>query len=195
MSEYLNFVFSKTFMSRIGKKPISIPEKTEIKIEDQQISVRGLRGELKQTLPKFLKIEIKENQLNIFVENPEEKNQRSCWGTFNVLISNMIHGVNQGFEKKLELVGVGYRAKTDNDKLILNIGFSHPVEFILPVGIKAIVEQNIITIQGIDKQLVGEIAAQIRKLKKPEPYKGKGIKYIDEIIRRKSGKKAATSSS
>ncbi|MDD4996245.1 MAG: 50S ribosomal protein L6 [Patescibacteria group bacterium] len=182
-------------MSRIGKKPISIPEKTEIKIEDQQISVRGLRGELKQTLPKFLKIEIKENQLNIFVENPEEKNQRSCWGTFNVLISNMIHGVNQGFEKKLELVGVGYRAKTDNDKLILNIGFSHPVEFILPVGIKAIVEQNIITIQGIDKQLVGEIAAQIRKLKKPEPYKGKGIKYIDEIIRRKSGKKAATSSS
>lgn len=195
MSEYLNFVFSKTFMSRIGKKPISIPEKTEIKIEDQQISVRGLKGELKQTLPKFLKIEIKENQLNIFVENPEEKNQRSCWGTFNVLISNMIHGVNQGFEKKLELVGVGYRAKTDNDKLILNIGFSHPVEFILPVGIKAIVEQNIITIQGIDKQLVGEIAAQIRKLKKPEPYKGKGIKYIDEIIRRKSGKKAATSSS
>jgi large subunit ribosomal protein L6 len=182
-------------MSRIGKKPISIPEKTEIKIEDQQISVRGLKGELKQTLPKFLKIEIKENQLNIFVENPEEKNQRSCWGTFNVLISNMIHGVNQGFEKKLELVGVGYRAKTDNDKLILNIGFSHPVEFILPVGIKAIVEQNIITIQGIDKQLVGEIAAQIRKLKKPEPYKGKGIKYIDEIIRRKSGKKAATSSS
>ncbi len=182
-------------MSRIGKKPISIPPETEIKVENQQISVKGPKGELKLSALEFLKIEIKENQLNISVKDPENKKQRSCWGTFNVLISNMIQGVNQGFEKKLELVGIGYKAKISDNKLVLNIGFSHQVDFILPEGIKVSVEQNIITIQGIDKQLVGETAARIRKLKKPEPYKGKGIKYIDEIIRRKSGKKAATSSS
>lgn len=182
-------------MSRIGKKPISIPENVKIRMENNTVYVKGPKGELELSLPKFIKTEINENQLNVSVANPEDKKQRSCWGTFNVLISNMIQGVNQGFEKKLELVGIGYRAKTSDNKITFNIGFSHPVDFILPPGIKAIIEQNIITLQGIDKQLVGEMAARIRKLKKPEPYKGKGIKYIDEVIRRKSGKKAATGTS
>ncbi len=182
-------------MSRIGKKPISIPEDVKITVAEDGVRVAGLKGEMKLSLPGFMKAEIKENILNVSVKDQEDKKQRSCWGTFNVLISNMIKGVSQGFEKKLELVGVGYRAKIGEGKLTLNIGFSHPVDFILPKGIKANVDQNIITLQGIDKQLVGEVAAQIRKLKKPEPYKGKGIKYIDEVIRRKSGKKAAASAS
>lgn len=182
-------------MSRIGKKPVFIPKDVEIKNEGNVICVKGPKGELKQSLPDFVKIEIKGNQLNVLVEYPEDKKQRACWGTFNILISNMIQGVTKGFEKRLELVGVGYRAKISDNKIVLNIGFSHQVEFVLPQGIKASIEQNIIVIQGIDKQLVGEMAAQIRKLKKPEPYKGKGIKYIDEVIRRKSGKKAAATSS
>jgi len=182
-------------MSRIGKKPIFIPEDVKIRTEDNVIYVNGPKGELKQSLPDFVKIEIKDNQLNVSVEYPEDKKQRACWGTFNVLILNMIQGVTRGFEKRLELVGVGYRAKISDNKIILNIGFSHQVEFVFPEGIKASVEQNIIVIQGIDKQLVGETAAQIRKLKKPEPYKGKGIRYVDEVVRRKSGKKAAIGSS
>lgn len=181
-------------MSRIGKQLILIPESVKVKTENNFIYVEGPRGELKQFIPDFLKLEIKDKQLKISVKNPEIKQQRSCWGTFNRLTSNMIQGVTQGFEKKLELVGVGYRAKIGDDKLTLNIGFSHSVEFIIPDNIEIKVEQNIISIQGIDKQLVGEVAAQIRRFKKPEPYKGKGIKYIDEVIRRKAGKKVATTS-
>lgn len=179
-------------MSRIGKKFISIPESVEIKIQDQQVLVKGPKGELKQFLPDFVKIEIKNNQLKVLVEKPAEKKQRACWGTFASLISNMVQGVTKGFEKKLELVGIGYRAKREGDKLILNIGFSHPVEFLISENIEAKVEQNTIILQGIDKQLVGEVAAQIRKLKKPEPYKGKGIRYAGEVVRRKAGKKVAT---
>ncbi|MBL7141731.1 50S ribosomal protein L6 [Patescibacteria group bacterium] len=181
-------------MSRIGKKPVSIPENVEIKIQDQQVLVKGPKGELKQDFPSFLKIEIKHNQLKVSVKNPESKKERSLWGTFARLISNMVQGVTQGFEKKLELVGVGYRAKISGDKLILDIGFSHSVEFLIPAKVELKVEQNIITIQGIDKQLVGEVAAQIRRFKKPEPYKGKGIRYVGEIVRRKAGKRVATTS-
>lgn len=178
-------------MSRIGKKIISVPENVEIKVQDQQILVKGPKGKLKQFLPDFVKIEIKDNQLKVLVKNPEEKKQRACWGTFARLISNMIQGVTQGFEKKLELVGVGYRAEKQGDKIILNVGFSHLIEYLIPENIEADVEQRTIIIRGIDKQLVGETAAQIRKFKKPEPYKGKGIKYSDEIIRRKAGKRVA----
>lgn len=179
-------------MSRIGKQPVVIPAGVEIKIDNYLVTVKGPKGELKQTIPDFLKIKIEDNQLKVSVENPKIKQERSSWGTFARLISNMVKGVSEGFEKKLELVGVGYRAQIDGDKLILKLGFSHPVEFLIPSGIEIKVEQNIITINGIDKQLVGESAAQIRRFKKPEPYKGKGIKYIDEIIRRKAGKRATT---
>jgi len=181
-------------MSRIGKKSISFSDKVEIQIEKEKIIVKGPKGELQQNLPDFVKVEKKDNQLNVFVDKPEEKKQRSCWGTFNVLISNMIHGVTEGFGKELELVGVGYKAQIEADKLILKVGYSHSVEFLIPEGVEIKVNQNTkISIKGIDKQLVGETAAQIRKIKKPEPYKGKGIRYVGEVVRRKSGKKTISS--
>ncbi len=181
-------------MSRVGRQVIFIPSSVEVKAEAKEVFVKGPKGELRQKLPDFLNIEIKDEQIKLSVENSEIKNQRSLWGTFARLISNMIKGVNEEFEKKLELVGVGYRAQVGNGKLTLNIGFSHSVDFLIPQGIGIKVEQNIIIIRGVDKQLVGETAARIRRLKKPEPYKGKGIKYFGEFIKRKAGKKAVASS-
>jgi len=179
-------------MSRIGKKPIQIPEKIEIKIEGDLVIVKGPKGELKLNLVSEVKVEKKENKLIVKINNEENKKEKSLWGTYRQLIENMVIGVNEGFEKKLEINGVGFRSELKGKDLILNIGFSHPVEFKIPEGITIQIEKNIISISGIDKQLVGETAAQIRKIKKPEPYKGKGIKYIDEVIRRKAGKQAKT---
>ena len=181
-------------MSRIGKRPISIPKGVEIKITENKIIVKGPNGQLEQLLPLPVKVVEENNELKVSVENPLEKKQRSLWGTFQRLISNMVQGVTKKFEKSLELVGVGFRASVSDNKLILNIGFSHPQEFLIPDGIEAKVEKNIIHLNGIDKQLVGETAARIRRLRKPEPYKGKGIRYLGEQIRRKVGKKAAAAS-
>lgn len=182
-------------MSRIGKRPISIPDGVEVKQEDQKIIVKGTKGTLEQGLPSFVELEIKDNEIKVLVKQPNNKEQRSCWGTIAALIRNMIKGVKDGFEKKLELVGVGYRAELKGEDLVLNVGFSHPINFKIPEGIKANVEKNTIVIQGIDKQLVGEVAAKIRKFRKPEPYKGKGIKYSDEVVRRKAGKKVSATGS
>ncbi len=184
-----------TIMSRIGKQPIFIPKNVKVKIEGDVVCFEGPRGKLKQFLPDFFKLEIKDNQLKISVENPKIKEQKALWGTFARLISNMAKGVNEGFEKKLELVGVGYRAQISGNKLILNIGFSHPVDFLIPQGVDLKIEKNIISLSGADKRLIGETAAQIRRLRKPEPYKGKGIKYVGEVIREKAGKKAVTAAS
>jgi large subunit ribosomal protein L6 len=126
------------------------------------------------------------------VKNPEDKDDRSLWGLFRVLINNMVEGVVKGFEKKLEINGVGYKAAVTGRKLILNVGFTHPVEFVIPDQIEIKVEKNLVTIAGVDKQKVGQVAAEIRAIRKPEPYKGKGIKYLEEIIRRKAGKSAKT---
>lgn len=177
-------------MSRLGKLPIKLPEGTQAKIEEDFIIVKGAKGELKTKLNDLVKINIKDDEIEVNVTNPKEKKNKSFWGLYRSLINNMVIGVSEGFEKKLEINGVGYRAQVSGKKLTLNVGFSHPVDFNLPEGITAQVENNLITISGIDKQLVGEIAAQIRKIRKPEPYKGKGIKYIDEVIRRKEGKTA-----
>lgn len=176
-------------MSRVGKQIIVVPKDVEVKLQDQYLLIKGPKGELNQKLLSFLSIDISDNELKLSVKNPREKKQRSIWGTFNRLISNMIIGVTQGFEKKLEIIGVGYKAQINNNKLILNVGFSHPVEYLIPKDVEVNIEKNVITVKGIDKQLVGEVSAQIRKIKKPEPYKGKGIKYVDEVIRRKAGKK------
>ena len=178
-------------MSRLGKLPIKIPSGTQIKFENGLLTVKGAKGELKREIHKLVKIEIKEDEIIVSVKNQEEKLERSLWGLFRTLISNMVIGVNEGFSKKLEVNGVGYRAAVSGNKLNLNLGFSHPVEFPLPDGISATVEGNVVTISGIDKQMVGEVSAQIRRIRKPEPYKGKGIKYSDEIIRRKEGKTAS----
>lgn len=178
-------------MSRLGKLPIELTPGTQAKLENDIIVIKGPKGELKQKLASLVKVDISEKEIKVSVNNSENKKERALWGLYRSLIKNMADGVNQGYEKKLEINGVGYRASVSGNKLTLNVGFSHPVDFNLPEGITAQVEGNIITISGIDKQLVGEAAAQIRKIRKPEPYKGKGIKYTDEIIRRKVGKAAA----
>lgn len=177
-------------MSRIGKKPISIPEKVDVKIDQDLILVTGPKGELKLNLVKGVKIKIQDKQIIVEPQDENDKKYRSLWGTFRQLIENMVLGVTEGFEKKLEINGVGFRVEMQGKDLMLYVGFSHPVEFKAPEGITISTEKNVITISGADKQLVGETAARIRKVKKPEPYKGKGIKYIDEVVRRKAGKQA-----
>ncbi len=178
-------------MSRLGKLPIILADGAQAKIENNFIIVKGSKGELKQELNDLIKVEILENEIKVSVKNQKIKKERAFWGLYRSLINNMVLGVNKGFEKKLEVNGIGYRIVLAGKKLTLNVGYSHPVNFELPEGISGAVEGNVITISGIDKQLVGEVAAKIRKIKKPEPYKGKGIKYIDEVIRRKEGKTAS----
>lgn len=177
-------------MSRLGKLPVKLNDGAQAKIENNFIIVKGPKGELKQKLHNLVQVEINAEEIVVKVKKPEVKKERSFWGLYRSLINNMVIGVTKGFEKQLEINGVGYRVALAGKKLNLNLGFSHPVEFPLPEGIAAQVEGNKITIQGIDKQLVGETAANIRKIRKPEPYKGKGIKYIDEVIIRKEGKTA-----
>jgi large subunit ribosomal protein L6 len=177
-------------MSRLGKLPVEIPSGVQAKIENKEIIVKGPKGELKQALIGLVKVEIEESGIKVSVVNENIKKERALWGLYRSLINNMVIGVEKGFSKKLEVNGVGYRVAISGKKITLNVGFSHPVIFDLPAGIDGVVEGNTITVSGIDKQLVGEVAANIRKIKKPEPYKGKGIKYADEIIIRKEGKTA-----
>jgi large subunit ribosomal protein L6 len=174
-------------MSRIGKLPIAIPSGVTITVDPENITVSGTKGSLKQfTMPGITVVQ-EGDQMLVTRINDEPKN-RAKHGLMRSLINNMVVGVSQGFSKKLEINGVGYRVAAQGTGLKLNLGFSHDVIFNLPTGIAAAVEQNTITISGIDKQQVGQVAAEIRALKKPEPYKGKGIKYEGERIIRKSGK-------
>ncbi len=175
-------------MSRIGKQPIEIPTGVEVLHEGTSLTVKGPKGHLSLVLHDHVKLNKSENQLTVEVLEPEQKRDRALWGLFQRLVLNMVTGVTKGFEKQLEVNGIGYKVALAGKKLNFSLGFSHPVEFELPETIEATVEKNIVTIKGIDKHLVGEIAAQIRSLKKPEPYKGKGIKYATEVIRRKAGK-------
>lgn len=178
-------------MSRIGKRLINIPEKVTVKIEPGKITVKGPKGELARDLHQDVSVKQEGDNLTVSVKNPEEKFNRSLWGTYGSLINNMVIGVTEGFQKSLEINGVGYVWEAKPEKISLKIGYSHPVDYSLPKGIEAKIIKNTLTISGIDKQLVGAVAAGIRALKKPEPYKGKGIKYATEIIRRKAGKQAA----
>ncbi len=179
-------------MSRVGKSPIVIPANVQVKFDKKSITVTGPKGELKLALLKEVLISVNENVLTVDVTDKENVKVKALWGLFRNLINNMVIGVTTGFEKKMEIKGVGYRAQVNGQKILLNLGFSHPIDFPLPTGISAVAEGNFITILGADKQAVGEVAAQIRRLRKPEPYKGKGIRYIDEVIRRKAGKTAAS---
>lgn len=176
-------------MSRIGKKPILIPEGVEVKIEENKLMVQGPKGQLSKDLRPEIKVEVKDKNI-IILPKEETKLAKALWGTTRAIIANMIKGVTEGYEKKLEIEGLGFKAQLSGENLILSLGFSHPVEVRAPSGIKFLVEKNIITVSGIDKELVGQTAASIRKLKLPEPYKGKGIKYLGERVRRKMGKKA-----
>lgn len=174
-------------MSRIGKKLIILPEKVEVKINGQMVSVKGAKGSLDLTLPAGIKVSQEAGNLQLVLES-QAKGADALWGLTRALLQNAVTGVSQGFSKTLEINGVGFKAAMQGKKLILNVGFSHPVEYDPAPGINIQVEKNQITISGIDRQLVGQTAAEIRDIKKPEPYKGKGIKYTDEIIRRKAGK-------
>jgi len=176
-------------MSRIGKKLIEIPAGVEVKITGNQISVKGPKGELALKVRPEVKVEAKDGKIAVFAEDAEA---RAFWGLTRALIANMILGVVKNFEKKLEIIGVGYRAVMEGQTLVLSIGFSHPVKIPAPQGIVFSVEKNIITITGPDKGLVGQAAADIRKVRPPEPYKGKGIRYFGEQIKIKEGKRAAT---
>ncbi len=178
-------------MSRIGKKKLIIPVGVTAGVEKNQVYVKGPKGELRLNLHPRVIIAFEPDGITTSVANENNKQDRSLWGTFSSLMFNMVKGVTEGFKKQLEINGVGYKAAMNGSNLMLEVGFSHPIEVKPVAGVKFSVEKNIITVEGADKQLVGEMAAQIRKVKKPEPYKGKGIKYIDEVVRRKAGKTAA----
>ena len=175
-------------MSRIGKKPILIPENVEIKIEGQKIIVKGPKGELQREIRPEIKLEVEKDKI-LVIPQKKTKGTKAFWGLTRALVFNMIKGVTEGYEKKLQLEGVGYKANLEGEELVLQVGFSHPVKIEKPEGVNFSVEKNIITVSGINKELVGQIAAKIRKVRPPEPYKGKGIRYVGEEVRRKAGKK------
>lgn len=176
-------------MSRIGKQQIKIPEKTEVTIKDGVVVVKGPKGELSKKFRPNILIEIKEGKV-VLAPNDQEIETLSLWGTYASHIMNMIDGVNTPFQKKLIIEGIGYKAALSGNTIVLNIGFSHPVNVKIPSGLTVLIEKNVITISGIDKEAVGQFTAVIRSKKEPEPYKGKGIRYFDEIIKRKEGKKS-----
>jgi large subunit ribosomal protein L6 len=175
-------------LSRIGKQPITIPQGVSVEVQDHVITVKGPKGELSQSLHPEMLIEVGEQE--VLVKRPSDKKQhKSLHGLTRTLIANMVEGVTKGYQKNLEISGVGYRAALQGNKLVLNMGYSHPVEMEAIPGIEfEVPTPNRISVKGIDKQLVGEIAARIRKVRPPEPYLGKGIKYEGERIRRKAGK-------
>ncbi|MFH0951145.1 MAG: 50S ribosomal protein L6 [bacterium] len=179
-------------MSRLGKMPIELNSNTIAEVKGQVLTVKGPQGQLTQSFINLVQVVVADNQIRVTVTDPQIGKQRAYWGLYRSLFNNMVQGVNEGFTKQLEINGVGYKVAGGGHKLTFNLGYSHPIIFDLPEGITAEIAANIITLKGIDKQLVGEMAAQIRKLRKPEPYKGKGIKYVEEIIRRKAGKSAAS---
>ena len=193
-------------MSRIGEKPISIPEGVTVTITDNLISVKGPKGELKRGVHPEIAAEIKTSDGESSSKEPgkpevvvrpraHSKKSSALWGLTRSLVANMIEGVSRGFEKKLEFEGIGYRALVEGDTLVMQVGFSHPVSFKAPPSIKFLVEKNVITVSGIDKELVGQVASRVRAKKPPEPYKGKGVRYQGETVRRKAGKKAVASAS
>lgn len=177
-------------MSRIGKQPLDIPSGVTAEVKDRTVIVRGAKGELKHELPDSIATEVKDNQV-IVTRSGETKQAKSQHGLTRSIIGNMLHGVSEGFTKVLEFHGVGYRASMSGTTLKLGVGLSHDVDFEVPQGVQVAVNSNEITVTGIDKQQVGQVAAEIRAVKKPEPYKAKGIRYKGEYIARKAGKTAA----
>ncbi|MFW0862506.1 MAG: 50S ribosomal protein L6 [Candidatus Komeilibacteria bacterium] len=177
-------------MSRIGKQPIIIPDKVEVKIDGNNITVKGPKGELKMEKAAAVEVVVNDKEINVSIPEDSKKEVRSLWGTTRSILDNLITGVTEGYKKQLEINGVGFKAESKGKVLVLNVGYSHQVEYSVPEDITVTTEKNVITVEGIDKQRVGQIASEIRAIKKPEPYKGKGIKYIDEVIRRKAGKVA-----
>jgi len=186
-------------MSRVGKKPVIIPQGVKAEYKDQSLTITGPKGTLVLPVHPKVSLTLTDTEINIDVAKKEDKKEKSLWGLSRALVQNLVEGVTKGFSKELDIIGVGYKAELRGQTLVLSLGFSHPVNFEIPQGIEAKVEkqpakstiqqyQATVTLTGFDKQLVGQVAANIRDLKKPEPYKGKGIKYSDEVILRKAGK-------
>ena len=177
-------------MSRIGKKPIPVPQGVKVALEGATVKAEGPKGKLSQAIPSGVSVKMESNVLTV-ARDSDHRNVRALHGLTRSLLANMVTGVKDGFERKLEIVGIGYRCQVQGKALQLALGYSHPVIFPLPEGIQAEVERQVsITLRGADKALLGQTAAKLRALRKPDPYKGKGIKYADEYIRRKVGKKA-----
>ncbi len=178
-------------MSRVGKAPVDIPDGVQVTIENNRVTAKGPKGELQVDIrPEII---LKQEDASIKVEIPADtKQNRALHGLSRTLVANVVEGVSKGFEKKLQIEGVGFRAEMKGNKILLNIGYSHPILVVPPEEVTISVEKdNLITISGINKELVGQLAAKIRACRKPEPYKGKGIRYIDEVVKRKAGKAAA----
>ncbi|SMF08241.1 50S ribosomal protein L6 [Desulfovibrio gilichinskyi] len=174
-------------MSRIGKKPIDIPSGVEVTVGADSVSVKGPKGSISTPIHPMVSYKIADNVVEV-MRSGETRQECAQHGLHRTLLFNCIEGVSKGFSKTLEVIGVGYKVSVQGKNVVLNVGYSHPVQFPLPAGIDATAEGSKLTVGGVDKQLVGEVAAQIRRVRPPEPYKGKGIKYIDEQIRRKAGK-------
>lgn len=175
-------------MSRIGKMPVTVPEKITVTLTHNQITIKGPKGQLSKLLPNSIKVEHEKDTLKVGPANDSIKSQQ-IYGLYRRLIANMVLGVTEGFQRKLSLQGVGYRSQVQEKKLILSVGFSHQVEILAPEGILITVDGNTnVTVTGIDKELVGQVAANIRSVRPPEPYKGKGIRYEGEYVRQKVGK-------
>lgn len=177
-------------MSKIGSKPVAIPEGVTVDFKDGVFTVKGKLGTLTVPQLEFVNSEIKDKEVH-FTITSTKKQARANWGTMGANLKNAIVGVTEGFTKSLEIQGIGFKAAMEGNNLSLNVGFSHPVKYVTPEGIKIVVEKAFVRISGSDKQLVGQVAAEIRKIKKPEPYQGKGIRYVGEQVRRKAGKKVA----
>ncbi len=177
-------------MSKIGKNILTIPEKTEVSVVEGVLSVKGPLGSISKPVHSLVTVAVADGKVTVTPQNTS-KLSRSLWGTFASHVKNMVEGVNKKFEKKLTLEGIGYRVELQGKNLKFIVGFSHPVLLPLPEGVDVLVEKNAMTVSGIDKDAVGQFAANIRAVKKPEPYKGKGIRYVGEYVRQKQGKKAA----
>lgn len=177
-------------MSKIGQLPISIPSGVTLEVNGGTVNISGPKGKLEVHFKKdLLEVKVEEGQVKV-TPKKESKIARSVWGTTRMLIANHIKGVTEGWKKQLELVGTGYRSEVQGNKLVLTVGYSHPVNIEAPEGITFKVEKSVINVDGIDKQVVGQVSANIRSSRPPEPYKGKGVKYVGEVIRRKAGKAA-----
>ena len=177
-------------MSRIGKKPIQIPKGVTIDLKNDLLSVKGPKGALQRKIHPKVSLKIENDQILIYVED-ENRDSNALHGLHRALIANMVTGVSKGFERELEIVGIGYRAELSGKVGTFHLGYSHPIRFELPEGVEARIEKTKITLSGIDKEVLGLTAAKIRSFRRPEPYKGKGIKYVEEFIRRKAGKTGA----
>ncbi len=174
-------------MSRIGKKPIPIPDKIKITYDNRVINVQGEKGNLSRTIHQALDLKIEDGVITV-IPKKDDKNSNALQGLTRTLVSNMITGVSKGFERVLEINGIGYRAELSGNNIVFNLGYSHPINFGIPAGVSVSVEKSNVRLSGIDKEQLGHMAAAIRRLRPPEPYKGKGVKYVEEHIQRKAGK-------